>query len=97
MLTEHGRPSHVPPIKATGLLSGDEKLENRPVRPAEIFFDLFFAASLAKLGEVLIEELSEHPAQLIYATLIFDLVFETWLQVGSARPHPHLPLRAKDL
>jgi low temperature requirement protein LtrA len=59
--------------------------EARPVSPVELFYDLFIAATLAKLGPVLADNLSKHPIQILYFIVVFLLVFESWIQVGASR------------
>jgi low temperature requirement protein LtrA len=68
---------------STGAIISDEgPLEERPVSPLELFFDLFFAALLSKLGHILSEHLGTHPGHvLFYYVIVFQLTYQNWLQV----------------
>lgn len=68
---------------ATGAIISEEgPSEERPVSPLELFFDLFFAALLSKLGHILSEHLGTHPGHvLFYYVIVFQLTYQNWLQV----------------
>lgn len=68
---------------ATGAIISEEgPSEERPVSPLELFFDLFFAALLSKLGHTLSEHLGTHPGHvLFYYVIVFQLTYQNWLQV----------------
>ena len=80
--SHHYKQIHHHTTQATGALSTVEDLEERPVSPTELFFDLFFAALLSKVGHNLAEHLSEHPLQVLYFILIFQLIYQNWVQVS---------------
>jgi len=53
----------------------------RNASPTEIFFDLILAATTAKLAKILEPGLSSRPKQMLYFVIIFQLIYESWLQV----------------
>lgn len=54
--------------------------------PLELFFDLFFAALLSKLGHTLSEHLGTHSGHvLFYHVIVFQLTYQNWLQVRHRR------------
>jgi len=56
------------------------------VSPLELFFDLFFAALLSKLGHTLSEHLGTHSGHvLFYHVIVFQLTYQNWLQVRHRR------------
>lgn len=53
--------------------------------PTELFLDLILAATTTRLAQLLEEGLSERPIQLLYFILVFQLIYESWLQVHEGR------------
>jgi len=59
-----------------------EEVERNP-SPTEIFFDLILASTTAKLAQILESGLASRPVQMLYFVIIFQLIYESWLQVPS--------------